>query len=262
MKIIQISDTHLMPGKANLYKINPYKNLEECVKSINKFHYDSELCIITGDLSNNGDSQAYLDLIEILQKLKMPYYPLIGNHDCRETFTSIFPNVSIDNFGFVQQTIPISLGKIILLDTVENKKDWGSFCKKRSKWFLDQLERSRETPVYIFMHHPPFNIGIPALDRISIKNDYKEIEKIVKKFSNIKHIFFGHVHRNVSGSWNGIPFSSVRGTNHQIQLDQKESIYLSCCHEPPSYSVIILGKNQTTVHYFDYLDNSFYKKMR
>ena len=260
MKIIQITDTHLMPVKANLYKLNPSKNLVACVNSINKFHNDSDLCIITGDLTNNGDRQTYLDLSKILKKLKIPYYPLIGNHDHREIFSEIFPEVPIDKYGFVQQSITIPFGKIILLDTVENKKNWGSFCEKRAIWLQDQLEKANGSHVYLFMHHPPFNIGIPALDRISINKDSQRIEKILKKFSNIKHIFFGHVHRNVSGSWNEIPFSAVRGTNHQIQLDQNEKLYLNYCHEPPSYSVILIERRHTTVHYFEYLENSFYKK--
>ena len=90
MKIIQITDTHLMPVKANLYNLNPSINLEACVNSINKFHHDSDLCIITGDLTNNGDRQAYLDLRKILNKLNIPFYMLIGNHDHREIFYKIF----------------------------------------------------------------------------------------------------------------------------------------------------------------------------
>jgi len=35
---------------------------------------------------------------------------------------------------------------------------------------------------------------------------------------NIKHLFFGHLHRPLSGSWRGIPFSNVLGTNHQVEL--------------------------------------------
>ena len=63
------------------------------------------------------------------------------------------------------------------MDTVENQKDWGSFCEKRGNWLKNKLEECGNSQVYIFMHHPPFNIGIPALDRIKIKNDYKRIEK-------------------------------------------------------------------------------------
>ena len=79
------------------------------------------------------------------------------------------------------------------------------------------------------MHHPPFNIGIPYLDRISLREDAQRIQQIVGNFSNIKHLFFGHVHRPVSGSWHGIPFTTLRGTNHQVQLDLSRGLFT---HQP------------------------------
>ena len=261
MKLIQISDTHLTPFNHDLYGLNPAKNLEACVESMNNFHQDSELCVITGDLTNGGDNCSYFDMRKILKKLKMPYHPLIGNHDQREIFSKVFYESSRDVNGFIQKRIKITLGYIILLDTVEDGSDYGAYCEKRENWLNNQLVETGNSPVYIFMHHPPFNIGIPALDKIRIKKGTQKIENVLKKFTNIKHIFFGHLHRNISGSWFGIPYSAVRGTNHQIQLNQKEKIFLNYCHEPPSYSVILLEKKQTTVHYFDFLDKSFYKKM-
>jgi len=261
MKIIQISDTHLMPCKNDLNGLNPTKNLESCIESINKFHADSEFCIITGDLTDRGDFEAYNDLRKILQKLKIPFYPIIGNHDQREIFLEVFPEVQIDEYGFIQRSIRIPLGNILLLDTVEQGKDWGSFCKKRETWLRKQLKNTGDKSVYLFMHHPPFKIRIPALDRINIKKDSIRFQKIINEFSNIKHIFFGHVHRPITGSWFGIPFNAIPSTNHQIQLDLDERLYLSYNHEPTAYSVILLEPQQTTVHFFNYQDDSFYKKM-
>jgi hypothetical protein len=74
------------------------------------------------------------------------------------------------------------------------------------------------------------------------------------------NFFFGHVHRPVSGSWHGIPFTTLRGTNHQVQLDLKAEDYLPISHEPPAYCVIFLEPQQTTVHFHDYLDDSLYMK--
>ncbi len=110
------------------------------------------------------------------------------------------------------------------------------------------------------MHHPPFEIGIPSLDIICLREDAQRIQQIVSGFSNIKHLFFGHVHRPVSGSWHGIPFNTLRGTNHQIQFDLNVDDYLPISHEPPAYCVIFLEPQQTTVHFHDYLDNSMYVK--
>jgi|TARA_B100000809_G_scaffold123303_1_gene121379 3',5'-cyclic AMP phosphodiesterase CpdA len=71
------------------------------------------------------------------------------------------------------------------------------------------LEAAGTKSVYLFMHHPPFEIGIPSLDIICLREDAQRIQQIVSGFSNIKHLFFGHVHRPVSGSWHGIPFNTL-----------------------------------------------------
>ena len=46
--------------------------------------------LLTGDLSNSGDPEAYHDFREILQQLPMPSRPLIGNHHQRDIFAEIF----------------------------------------------------------------------------------------------------------------------------------------------------------------------------
>ncbi|MCH2271046.1 MAG: phosphodiesterase [SAR324 cluster bacterium] len=260
MKIIQITDTHLMPRGTDLHGLNPCERLEACIASINEFHPDAELCIITGDLTDRGHPEAYQDFREILQQLRIPYHPLIGNHDHREIFSEVFPEVPLDENGFVQQMLKTTEGRLLLLDTVKHKKDEGTFCKKREMWLRNHLEESGSENVYLFMHHPPFKIGIPALDRIRLQEGAQRIQQIVNDFSNIKHLFFGHVHRPVSGSWQGIPFTALCGTNHQILLDLATEDYLTYSHEPPAYSVILLESKQTTVHYQYYLDNFPYMK--
>ena len=93
----------------------------------------------------------------------------MGNHDHRENFRNVFPATPCDENGFVQAVIDAAAGRFLLLDTVEEGQNWGSYCGKRRKW-LHQLEASHERPVYLFMHHPPFKIGIPCLDRIRLLN--------------------------------------------------------------------------------------------
>ena len=64
MKIIQITDTHLMQRGTELLGLNPYERLDACIASIIEFHADAELCIITGDLTD----QAHRKHIKIFVK--------------------------------------------------------------------------------------------------------------------------------------------------------------------------------------------------
>ena len=125
-----------------------------------------------------------------------------------------------------------------MLDTVEEGKSWGSYCQKRLLWLKDALENARGRNVYLFMHHPPFDVGIPCVDRIGLGIDGHKISEVLSKHDNIRHLFFGHIHRPISGSWNGIPYSTLRGTNHQVPLDFEALEIVPKSHEPPAYAIV------------------------
>jgi len=256
MKIIQITDIHLVDRGYRLHGLDPLHRLETCIADINAKNADADLCIITGDLAHKGTIGAYEALRDCLRPLSIPCHFLMGNHDHRENFRKVFPATPCDENGFVQAVIDAAAGRFLLLDTVEQGQNRGSYCGKRRKWLQSQLEASHARPVYLWMHHPPFKIGIPCLDRIRLLNHADQIRQIIEPHQNIKHIFLGHVHRPVAGSWRGIPFSMIRGTNHQVPFDLDAFEVVPKSHEPPSYAIIFLEPGQTIVHSHDYLDRS------
>ncbi|RWC87980.1 MAG: phosphodiesterase, partial [Mesorhizobium sp.] len=72
---------------------------------------------------------------------------------------------------------------------------------------------------------------------------------------NVRHIFFGHVHRDIAGTVAGIPFSAQRGLHarFELALDRSSEIVEQA---PPSYAVILVGSaNQcVVVHGCDFLE--------
>ena len=65
---------------------------------------------------------------------------------------------------------------------------------------------------------------------------------------NIKHIFFGHAHRPVSGQWRGIPFSAVPSLVHQLPL-AGGSVSTVYSDEPPMYAVALVEPDRTIIHF-------------
>jgi len=255
MKIIQFSDIHMVLRGQKLFGLSPAARLDACIADINARQTDADFCIITGDLANAGQPEAYEILRDCLEKLQSPYYLAIGNHDNRKHFGQVFPEVEKDENGFVQYVIDFPDVRFFVLDTVEEGAHWGSYCAPRAGWLDEQLAASKDKPVYIFMHHPPFEIGMPSLDKLRIR-DAHLFSEVVSRYNNIRHIFHGHVHRPVFGSWSGIPVSAVRGTNHQVQFDLETVAPIPLSHEPPAYAMILLRRDQTIVHYHDFLDHS------
>jgi Icc protein len=257
-KIIQITDIHFVSQGKRLHGLDPQERLCACIRDINTHHSDADLCVLTGDLAEKGDIEAYRSLRDCLNMLTIPCHLMIGNHDNRENFLKVFPNAPIDKNGFIQSVIDTASGRFLLLDTVQQNLRSGSYCAKRGKWLKDQLAAAVNTEVYLFMHHPPFDIGIPCLDHIRLLKESDFFTHIIAPYSNIKHLFLGHGHRPVTGCWKGIPFSMVRGTNHQVPFDFDAVDVVPKSHEPPAYAVIFLESELTVVHFNEYLDCSVY----
>jgi 3',5'-cyclic AMP phosphodiesterase CpdA len=254
MKFIHISDTHFVPPGQTLHGLDPRERFDACVADINLHHQDAELCVITGDLAQSGRPEAYGALSQSLAALRIPVHLMRGNHDGRGPLLAAFPNLPTDPDGYVQSGFETIAGRFLLLDTVEEGRGWGSYCKKRLGWLKNQLDLAAGRPIYLFTHHPPFPVGLPSVDRLGLGADGARIGEVLAPYDNIRHLFIGHVHRPIAGSWQGIPYSIIRGTNHQVPLDFDAVEVVPKSHEPPAYAVVFLDAHQTTVHFHDYLD--------
>ncbi len=253
MKLVHITDTHLVePGKS-LYQTDPYERLAQCIDDVAAHHADAAFCVLTGDLAHKGELSAYQGLAKQLSRLAMPTYPLLGNHDLRAPFRQAFPDAPRDPGGFVQAVERRPEGDFIFLDTLDEGVNGGKYCEARSAWLRERLDEAGDRPVYLFMHHPPFSIRIPCVDRIAL-SEPDRFAAILEGRRNIRHLFYGHVHRPVCGSWRGIPVSTMRGLNHQVPFDLHTVSPVPKSHEPPAYAVVFVDPDQVTVHFHDYLD--------
>ena len=247
MKLIHITDTHLMePGKL-LKNLDPHSRFKACINDLVLNHADAECCVITGDLADRGDAAAYEILSLELDHYNVPTYLLVGNHDLHHKLQKSRLNVELDENGFVQYEVNTSQGIFLILDTVNPGTHGGVYCELRQKWLNEKLHEHSDTPTFLFMHHPPFDIELPCIDRIGL-SDKESFTKIISNSKHsIRHIFFGHAHRPLSGNWMGISFSSLRGTNHQVRLNFKKE-EISYVDEPPEYSVVFISETSLVVH--------------
>lgn len=253
MRFVQVTDTHIVPRGRSLHRLNPVHRLELCVADVNRHHDELSFCVITGDLTHRGDLESYGVLREIVQELKLPYHLILGNHDRREPFLEAFPDTPRDENGFVQYQTDSPEGVFLFLDTLDEGNNSGIYCELRRGWLEQRLREAGDRPVYLFMHHPPFDIGLPALDCMKLE-DAESFAKVLEG-TNVEHLFFGHVHRAVSGRWRKIPFSALPGTNHQVATDFKTVSPIPLSHGPPAYAFVHLDGACQLVHLHYYIDD-------
>lgn len=255
MKIIHLTDTHYVPEGKELYGRDPSVALHKAIQDINLNHSDAEMMVITGDLTHWGELEAFSHLRRTLENLSIPVRLLVGNHDKREIFAETFPNQLIDRNGFVQSKVQTSAGAFLLLDTNLEGTHAGHYCDDRLAWLSDMLEDGSTDPIFMFMHHPPFDTGLAPMDRIGLKQKKAFRDVVEPHKSRIRHLFFGHVHRPIAGSWLGIPTSTIRAMNHQVWFDMTADV-LPGSFEPPAYAVVLIDEDTVVVHSHDFMDQS------
>ncbi|AMO58521.1 phosphodiesterase [Endozoicomonas montiporae CL-33] len=250
IRFIHLSDPQLVPAGEMNYDINPQLRIRLCIDAVlsDCKHLSLDFAVITGDLTHWGEVAAYRVLQEELNRLPFPVYLLMGNHDQREAFLTVFPEHPVDDEGFIQYTLDSLAGRMIFLDTLDAGKRGGVLCEKRLQWLENVLASSEGKPVYLFMHHPPFTVGLSAMDDDNLVNAGAFFHVVKPYLNQIRHLFFGHLHRTVTGSWHGISYSCPLSPVHQtaFEFDNKKPAYVS--PEPPAYHLVELKPEQVVVH--------------
>ncbi|MGB9194764.1 MAG: phosphodiesterase [Azonexus sp.] len=251
MKIVQLSDLHLTLPGAELFGSAPLARLELAIDRILENHADADFCLLTGDLADAGGDAAYASLAEALRRLPMPAHLLPGNHDSRAALRRHFPQLANNDGGFMQGALATPGGYFLLLDTVEPGAPWGSYCIQRREWLAQQLAAAGDLPLYVAMHHPPLALGIPSMDQFALRDAEAFWSVIAPHRTRIRHLFFGHLHRPIGGSWRGIPFSCTSSPNHQVALDLTtvRGDDVPGCREPAGFAVILIDTDSVVVHH-------------
>ncbi|MBH5387700.1 phosphodiesterase [Bradyrhizobium diversitatis] len=256
-KFIHLTDTHLANPGATLYGLDPRARLDAAIADINKHQSDAAFAVVTGDLTHWGEPQSYANFAEAMAALKMPYIAMVGNHDKRVTCLDALKAAPRDSNGFVQGTRTTPHGLFVFLDTLDETSHAGEMCAKRLGWLASTLAAApADIPLVVFMHHPPFPVGVHAMDDIGLKQSAEFAEVIAPYRARIRHLFFGHVHRPIFGSFGKIPFSTLRGTNHQVWFELNPGAPHLASHEPPAYGVVLIDDENLVVHSHDFLDTS------
>ena len=251
MKIIQVTDVHLGRRGEIRYGADLHERLDRCIEHINARHADATLCVFTGDLTDAGEPQAYADLKAALSRLAVPYRLLPGNHDRRANLIAAFPDNGTDENGFAQSVFDTPEGRLIFLDSLAEGRVTGELCDSRLGWLDARLAEATGKAAYIFLHHPPVELGLTLLDPLGLEQP-RRLTDVLTRHGNVRYIFFGHVHRDIAGTVAGIPFSAQRGLHARFMLDLTGDEVVE--QAPPAYSIILIDGARVVVHSHDFME--------
>ena len=209
IKFVQVADAHLTVGSE--YSMNVLKS---AVEDINN-QPDVEFVIFTGDNINNPKEENLRAFVNIVSKLKVPYYIALGNHDVyksnglskvryfeilRETnilYPQRKPNYMFKKNGFV--FLIVDGAKEIIPGSV------GYYRNDTLDWVDKQLAKHAKSDVIIFQHFP---VIYPEGSEYRLKTHrtYKveQYQELIDKHTNLLAVITGHFHENSENMKNGV----------------------------------------------------------
>lgn len=245
-----LTDLHFVPAGERLYGFDPRDSLRRALAFLETLPQVDAL-VLAGDLADRGETAAYRSLHSELSGLPFPVIPMLGNHDNRENFRSVFSEAPRDTGGFVQSVHVFPQASLIALDTLceDEPGHFGALCPDRLEW-LEQALRAvpADRPVLLFQHHPPMELAIPPMDAIRLRDAPAELAAFDRAGRRPDYLFMGHVHRPISGLWQGIPFHVQRALMHQVfaEFDVPGRIVGSI--EAPDLSWVGVSGGQILIH--------------
>lgn len=256
MLIAQITDLHVRPpGMTANGFVEVNAMLEAAVASLLSQTRAPDLVLATGDLTDNGLIEEYQELRRILAPLPMPVYLIPGNHDRRENIRAVFPDHGyLPGAGFLQYVVDGWPVRLIGLDSVIAGRTEGELCADRLTWLDRTLAEAPDRPTVIFMHHPPFDTGILAMDRIKCGGG-EAMAEVVRRHPNVERVLCGHHHRPIQRRWAGTMGSIAPSTAHQVMLNFIDAQDSRIRMEPPGYHLHLWTAGSGLITHMAYVDD-------
>ncbi len=240
LKICQLTDIHLeADGDIIKYKkeLNLIREILDNVKP--------DLVVITGDLSwGQKTAEGIHALAEIIEKRKIPWAPVLGNHDgnpgdsdvkTREDFAKLLLGYKHSHFEIGAKDVAGNGNYTIEVETADNKTDWvlymldshqGDFYPSQLDWYRKSSSRLPDCHKELAFFHVPIPEFWEVWNFEYCKGVNNERECVTRyndglfsafvRSGKMKGIFVGHDHINdYEGTLHGIRLCYGRGTGYQ-----------------------------------------------
>jgi Icc protein len=218
--LIHLSDTHLLGGDKLLYNsVDATSHLKEVLESLVQSEGRPDAIIVTGDLTDKGEPDAYAILRRVMEpvaeQLGAEVIWVMGNHDDRGAFRA-------EMFGEAPTTLPIDRTynvnglRIIALDSTVPGHHWGEITEAQLDWLAEELSNPAPHGTILAMHHPP----IPSVLDLAVAVELRDQAGLAEVLhgSDVRSIIAGHLHYSSMATFAGIPVSVASATCYTQDL--------------------------------------------
>ena len=236
MILAQLSDPHVLAGPDGRGSAS---SLAAGVAAVLALRPLPDAVLVSGDLADTASAAEYELVRELLAPLPMPVHVLPGNHDDRAALRTHFP---LEGDGEYRYTAEVDGVRLVVCDSTIPGRPEGRLD-------LAWLEAQLDAPaVVIAMHHPPFGVGMPALDEIALgPEDIAALGGLLERSPQVLRVTCGHTHRAAFAVLGGCGAFSCPGVHLTARLEIGSPGY-TVVAEPPAFALHVAVGGAVTTH--------------
>ncbi len=195
MLFAQVSDLHICSQEPIRLQ-----RLTQLVGQLNQWQPKVDALLLSGDLTDKGDSPSYRQLFDVLARLNMPYFWVLGNHDLRTNAihsATVSPSLNGNYYNWLVDTYALNL---IGLDSLQEGQASGFLSEETLDFLQQKLQQYPDKPTLVMLHHPPINSGVDFMDKIKLENHHA-LADIILNNPQVIRLCCGHLHRSLHTSF-------------------------------------------------------------
>lgn len=190
LKVIQLTDCHVSADPDASYRgIDPRANFCALLPAVRGWGPD--LVVLTGDLAEDGQPEAYAFLRGQLETLGAPVLTIPGNHDDAEAQAAAFAETAVEA-PFIRDA---GDWRIILLNSAAPGRIDGLLSDATLLGLAAGLEEV-DAHVLVALHHQPLPTGSPWIDRYALQ-EADAFWSVIDRHEQVRAVCWGHIHHEV-----------------------------------------------------------------
>jgi 3',5'-cyclic AMP phosphodiesterase CpdA len=217
--VVHLSDPHFVAEGLLYGELDPQEGLLEVLNALEAGGLEPEAIIISGDLADKGNAEAYRRLRSICQayaeRMGAELIWAMGNHDERTNFQRFLLDEAPRMLP-VDRSYNLHGLRVLVLDSSSPGHHYGEIGAEQLRWLAGELEKRADDGTLLVIHHPPV-APVQDLAVLSELRNQDELARVLEG-SDVIGILSGHAHCSLFSTFANIPVSVASSTCYTQDL--------------------------------------------